>query len=198
MSSSARHRIGCTNTVCLRPITPADLPRVASWQQDPDLFETLVGPYRAVAEADAVRWMERHWFDASTQIRMAICRSTDGAHVGNVYLLDIDRVYRSASFGIFLGRAGDRGRGYGRDATLMMLRHAFDAEALHRVQLDVLATNERAIRLYRSCGFREEGVSREAAVKGGRRVDVLRMAVLRHEYGAVQPDERDEEPGQPR
>jgi RimJ/RimL family protein N-acetyltransferase len=115
---------------------------------------------------------------------MAICRLVDDAHIGNAYLTDIDRIYRSATFGIFLGSVTDRGRGYGRDATRLILRHAFEVEGLHRVELDALVTNERAIRLYRFCGFREEGIRREAAFKNGKWVNVLRMAVLAHEYRA--------------
>lgn len=192
--------LGHGSLVRLRPIGRADLPRIAAWQQDPSLFDTLVGPHHAVTEDEAVRWMERHWFGDPGQIRMAICRAADGAHIGNAYLLDIDRTYRSASFGIFLGRAADRGRGYGREAVLLTLERAFEVEGLRRVALDVLAANDRAIRLYRSCGFREEGVSREAAWKGGRWVDVLRMAVLAHEHGHGHGHEHEHGhgPGQPR
>ena len=41
---------------------------------------------------------------------------------------------------------------------------------------------ERAIRLYRSLGFVEEGRLRQAQFKGGRFIDVVLMSILRDEF----------------
>ena len=176
------HAVSDTAPAVLRPVSRADLSRIATWHRDPALFATLVGPYRDVSEDEAVRWMERHWFNAAGQQRMAICRREDGVHIGNVSLNNVDRHYRHAAFGIFIGSPGDRGRGYGRTATLLMLQHAFEVEGLHRVYLDVLVTNTPAVALYRSCGFCDEGISREAALKDERWVDLLRMSILEQDY----------------
>ena len=62
------------------------------------------------------------------------------------------------------------------------MRHAFDDLGLRRVDLRVLAYNERAIRCYLSCGFVEEGRERESALVDGERYDDLIMGVLAHEY----------------
>ncbi len=126
--------------------------------------------------------MELNWLGATEETRMAICRRDDGTHIGNAYLIDFDRHYLNASFGIFIASTEHHGRGYGKAATILMLEKAFEIERLHRVYLDVLATNNRAIATYHSCGFREEGVSREAAIKNGKWVDVIRMAILEEEY----------------
>ena len=50
-------------------------------------------------------------------------------------------------------------RGAGR---LKRLDWAFGPLGAHRVELEVLAGNDRAIRCYVACGFRHEGVRREA------------------------------------
>ena len=47
-----------------------------------------------------------------------------------------------------------------------------------RVELTVHADNERAMALYRSMGFEEEGRHRAYAIKDGRYVDALCMARL--------------------
>ncbi|WP_051928544.1 GNAT family N-acetyltransferase [Palleronia rufa] len=52
--------------------------------------------------------------------------------------------------------------------------------ALHRVDLRVRAFNARAIRCYLSCGFRHEGVGREAALIDGEGHDDWIMGVLDH------------------
>ena len=51
--------------------------------------------------------------------------------------------------------------------THLALDHAFGPLRLHRVSLRVLASNERAVKCYRACGFAEEGREREAALSTG-------------------------------
>jgi len=63
-----------------------------------------------------------------------------------------------------------------------MLEYGFRELNLNRVDLSVLATNERAIGLYESLGFRHEGRLREAQFRSGQYVDVLLMAILAKEY----------------
>jgi RimJ/RimL family protein N-acetyltransferase len=171
-----------SSQVFLRPIESDDLPRVAAWHRDRGLFELLVGPYRDIPKAEAIRWMETHWLNDPEQLRMAICLRADGRHIGNVYLLQRDRAYRNAELSIFVGSQEDRRHGYGRAAIELILDRAFRVEGLHRVTLEVLSSNLAARSLYYKCGFREEGVSREAALKGEQWVDIVRMAIIDWQY----------------
>ena len=66
------------------------------------------------------------------------------------------------SVGLFV--AALRGQGLGREITGLVLSWSFGVLALHRIQLDVLASNNRAINCYLACGFRREGVRREAEI----------------------------------
>ena len=66
--------------------------------------------------------------------------------------------------------------------TAWALTYGFDELHLHRIQLEVLATNDRAIRVYERLGFLHEGRKRHAQFKAGRYVDVLVMAVLEDEW----------------
>ncbi|MBB4006391.1 RimJ/RimL family protein N-acetyltransferase [Rhizobium taibaishanense] len=73
---------------------------------------------------------------------------------------------------------GYRGAGLGKRLIDTTLAAAWEI-GLHRVELDVHADNDRAIRLYESVGFVREGVAREAVRIDGRFVDVIHMAILR-------------------
>ena len=66
----------------------------------------------------------------------------------------------------------------------LALKYALQNLNLHRVQLNVLATNARAIGSYRAAGFEEEGRLTHAAFIDGQWVDVVIMAALRP--GAVE------------
>ncbi len=75
-----------------------------------------------------------------------------------------------------------KGRGYGRQATRMIKAYAFEELAFHRLWLDVMLYNKRAFKLYKSEGFKVEGVHRGAIRQNNRFLDVKVMSILRHEY----------------
>jgi RimJ/RimL family protein N-acetyltransferase len=56
---------------------------------------------------------------------------------------------------------------------------------VHRVELEVLASNSRAIGCYRACGFRREGNRRQAGLYPDGWNDFFLMAVLQPEYTSV-------------
>lgn len=72
-----------------------------------------------------------------------------------------------------------QGRGIGRRLLESLLELADDYLGLTRVQLEVWADNQRAIRLYETLGFEPEGRKRNAVRRRGEYVDVLLMGRLR-------------------
>ena len=71
-----------------------------------------------------------------------------------------------------------QGRGVGRKLLARLLDWADNWGNVLRVELHVHADNERAIALYRSMGFVEEGRHRAYALKNGRFIDSFSMARL--------------------
>ena len=107
----------------------------------------------------------------------------NGHCVGHAGLrVDADQHVASYTVGLFV--AGLRGRGLGREITRLVLSWAFGELGVHRVELEVLAFNRRAINCYLACGFRREGVRREAALYPDGWEDLILMGLLRPEYAA--------------
>ena len=98
--------------------------------------------------------------------------------------LRVDADQHSASYTVGLFVAALRGRGLGRETTRLVLSWAFGELGAHRVELEVLAFNRRAIRCYLACGFRQEGVRREAGLYPDGWKDEILMGLLRSEYPA--------------
>ena len=65
----------------------------------------------------------------------------------------------------------------------LMLAWAFDVLGVHP-RLQVLASNSRAINCYLACGFRREGVRREAELYPDGWKDFIMMGILRSEHAA--------------
>jgi RimJ/RimL family protein N-acetyltransferase len=76
----------------------------------------------------------------------------------------------------------DKGRGFGREVLREIKRIAFMQYRVHRLWLDVRMSNQKAINLYRSEGFREEGVLRECICDQGRFESLMVMSMLEDEY----------------
>ncbi|HET6900811.1 MAG TPA: GNAT family protein, partial [Vicinamibacteria bacterium] len=110
-------------------------------------------------------------------------RETDRL-IGTCQLLHINRVHRTAELQIRIGDAAERGRGYGTEAVALLVGFAFKDLNLHRVSLQVFATNARAIHAYEKAGFVREGVLRQAAHVDGGYVDLVVMGILREEHDA--------------
>jgi ribosomal-protein-alanine N-acetyltransferase len=110
-----------------------------------------------------------------------------GRCIGSAGLrVDAGRHCASCTVGLFA--AGLRGRGLGREITKLVLSWAFDALGVHRVELQVLAGDHRAISCYRACGFRQEGVRRQAELYPDGWNDFLLMGLLRSEYLPQAPE----------
>jgi len=91
-----------------------------------------------------------------------------GQLIGSLTLREISGRH-SARLGITLG-ADFLSQGLGTEALRVFLQHFFGTMSFSRMDLDVAATNLRALRCYQSLGFREVGRHWEAAVHPSYRI----------------------------
>jgi RimJ/RimL family protein N-acetyltransferase len=106
----------------------------------------------------------------------------EGAYVGTAFLHSLEENERRASYAIGIQASRYLGRGFGTEATRLVLIYAFEALKLHRIVVRVLDFNLRAVACYRKCGFVEEGRERECALLDGAWHDDVIMGLLEHEY----------------
>lgn len=102
----------------------------------------------------------------------------DGRLIGFVGLW-VDWPNREAWLGVGIGERDCWGQGYGTEAVQQALSFAFDELGLHRVTLDVLAANPRALRAYQKAGFVIEGRIRRRNNYGGKRIDDICMGIVK-------------------
>jgi RimJ/RimL family protein N-acetyltransferase len=171
-------------TIVLRPHAARNVAAFMRWYADPEVVRLTRyqdGPMRA----DEVRRFFEARVTGTSSLALAIhLRETDRL-IGTCAFSQLDGDNGSALFHITIGEPDCWGRGYGTEATTLMLDHAFGTLGLHRVGLSVFAFNERAIRSYRNVGFVVEGRSREAIWRDGRFSDEIHMSVLAEEWQAI-------------
>ena len=111
-----------------------------------------------------------------------IVDETTGQFVGTIGLSHIDSQRGSAQYGVLIDPAA-QGRGFARQASELILRHAFDDLALREVVLELFADNKNALRLYESLGFDLAGEGQR--IKDGVARNTLVMSLSAERYRAL-------------
>jgi diamine N-acetyltransferase len=167
------------NIVLLRALRDDDRSFSVRWRNDPEIRDNVLGYRFPVTEEMEADWVEAVLKDQSrSRLILAIEDKSDCALVGFVYLNNIDWFSRNAEFGILIGEKARQGRGLAREALQLATGYAFETLNLHKLHLRVVAANKRALRLYRSFGFIEEGVQRQQVFLRGRYHDLVLMGLI--------------------
>ncbi|WP_373938102.1 GNAT family N-acetyltransferase [Vibrio kanaloae] len=164
--------------VYVRELSFSDLSTINKWRNCKDNIDFLGSNFRYVDVEVDNRWFESYQNNRSNNVRLSICCKSTDKVIGLVYLLNIDWVNRSTEFAIWLGDEISRGKGIGKYVATLALEHAFLDLNLHKVYLTVLVKNKAAIKLYKSLGFKEEGVLVDAIYKNGNYESMISMAIL--------------------
>lgn len=163
--------------VTLRPMTQADAPHLVRWANDPDFawFQWGRRPGR-FADNDAAR----KWMDVIGENRgVVFAIEYEGRPIGQANYRDLRPKGESAEVGIGIGEPALWGKGLGREALGLLVRHLVDDLGVHRVSLSVLAYNDRAIASYKAAGFEVEGVERDGVMTDkGHFADDVKMAYV--------------------
>lgn len=169
--------------VALGPIRRDLVPLYHRWVNDFAVLRTLHIPrpstleeIQAAYEAEVARERKR------TVVYFTIYDRATLRPIGRTELEEINYRDRSAGFGIEIGEADYRGRGYGTETVRLMLDYAFTALGLHSVCLETWEYNLVAQRAYTKAGFRETGRRRQAKFMGGKLWDIVCMDCLATEF----------------
>jgi diamine N-acetyltransferase len=152
----------------LRPAGEDDVDFVLAVEADPD-----TAPFLAAATREYHLGLM-----ADPRVNHFIVEA-DGRPVGFV-MVETDAPNRAVNLRRLA--VAEKGRGHGRAALRLTLCWAFEERGAHRVYLDVKPHNERARALYRSEGFHEEGLMRDALLFEGDFESLVLMSILRPEW----------------
>jgi N-acetyltransferase len=163
--------------VTLRPMTHADAPHLVRWANDPDYSWFQWGRKAGRFPDDAAA---RNWMDVIAEHRgVMFVIEYEGRPIGQTNYRDLQPKGKSAEVGIGIGEPGLWGKGLGREALRLLVRHLVDDLGLHRIYLSVLAYNDRAISSYQAASFEVEGIERDAVMTDrGTWADDVKMAYV--------------------
>jgi RimJ/RimL family protein N-acetyltransferase len=170
--------------VDLRAVDRSDAATLHGWFNDPAVMRGWGDSAPATSMAEVQRQLESWLAEEGAQGRPAalVIDTPDGEALGIVVLRTERPEARGVELSLLIGDAERWGQGLGTDAIQTVLDACFGGWNLHRVWLRSEAWNVRAHRLYERCGFRQEGVQRQAAFLDGRYEDVVLFGLLAEEW----------------
>lgn len=167
----------------LYPLEKIDLLTNLKWANNMELINLTGIPKFPKTIVELENWYNQTVLSPNNKF-FAI-KTKQGEYIGNVELNALDWVNRSVEIGMLIGEQQFWGKGIGKEIVKLLLNYLFKELNLHRIYLEVIAYNERAVNLYKKCGFREEGRLREAYYANGKYWDIILMAMLKKEFEQI-------------
>ena len=166
--------------VYLRPIEAEDLFLVRKWANDPEI-RRLTGEVSPMSQAGADEFLDKVRKDRDRVWFVVVLKENDRV-IGEAGLLRMFHAWRTTDLTLVIGEKDAWGKGYGTEAILLLLDHAFGHLGFHRVAIGVVGFNERALRFYEKVGFRKEGVQRDGYYYDHGYHDFVMMSMLEDEF----------------
>ncbi len=171
----------------LRRHVPANRTAFQRWYADHDIARLLRHDLKPLSFVQSLVYFDTVILPSSARgLSLAIHDRASGELIGTTGLTDLTSGPRpSCYFRIVIGESRYWNRGYGTEATRLILHEAFERHGLDVVNLEVFDYNERAIRAYERVGFRRTGEHVEWPELGETELHVLEMQIDRERFLAA-------------
>lgn len=164
--------------IYLSPLNVEDAELYVQWLSDKDISENT-GRYNQVFTIHNERqWIEKN----SGDYNFGIVVRENNKLIGNVGLMDVNLIFRTATLGIFIGDKDEQNKGYGRETIKLILDYGFNTLNLNNIMLEVFSFNEKAIKTYKKIGFKTFGVRKESVYRDGQVYDTIYMEILKDQF----------------
>lgn len=171
--------------VTLRTVCRADAPKLFRWINDSETNRFLVRGDFPMGWEDEVEWIDKIARRKEGVLHLGI----EVAELGLIGLTNLtveSWINQTAVTGTMIGLAEARGKGYGTEAKMLLLGHAFRRLNLRKVYSNVYSCNERSMRCQKRCGYVEEGRFKDDVFLNGQYHDVVTLAAWRHTFEAAE------------
>lgn len=102
--------------------------------------------------------------------------------IWSISLFDISEKNNNAVLWVLLWDKQEQNKWFWTETISLMLKYWFEVLGLHKIKLEALETNSRAIRVYEKCWFKEYWRAKEEYFDWDKYFDTVCMEILRKDY----------------
>jgi ribosomal-protein-alanine N-acetyltransferase len=162
--------------VNLRIMEKEDLPLIAEWFNKPEVFGEY-NPLHQVSRTEAEKMFENPHEEKSF-----IIEKKDGSKIGFIghfYVLHVAGKQLEIGYSLV---PSERGKGYGTEATQLIVDYLFLSKDTKRIQAQTDPRNVASHKVLEKVGFKKEGTLRKSFFMRGEWVDSYIYSILREEW----------------
>ena len=169
--------------VILRPFRPEDLGFLEECLVDPEVNK-YTGSDACFDRDFVIQWYNTRNIQED-RLDLAIVDKIQQIPVGEAVINEYDEIKHSMNFRILIGPKG-RDKGFGTEATKLMIDYIFKNTDLTQITLGVYAFNPRAKRVYEKIGFVLESIDKDDLEYEGELIDAYNMVLTRDRWSSLQ------------
>ncbi len=137
----------------IRDIKESDIEIIRIWRNQTDIKQYFINT-DTINKQQQQQWFIDYLKKAADQMFMIQEHEHFKSVIGTTALYNIDTKKHSAEFGrLMIGHIPAQRKGFGKQATILTCKYAFERLDMSEVYLYVLPHNIRAITLYKKIGF---------------------------------------------
>ena len=168
--------------VSLKLIQQEDIELIRNWRNSKDVSQHFI--FRGhISKEQQKKWFEKKSTSGKDYYFLIV---VDTEPIGLVFTKNIDWDRREGETGIFIAKKDFRNSLVSFEASYLLGRHFFETLNLLKAKIEILESNERALRYNKALGFKEFG-QREETIDG-EICKVVLLSIDQNEYNKLAKD----------
>ena len=166
-------------SIVLRDLISNDRTAFYKWINDDEVVKYSLSLFQKIKTEKEIDT----WFDSVLDDKKSVNKAVifDNKIIGYAGISSISKINNSGEYFIMIGEKELHGKGIGTFVTKEIINIAFNDLNLNRLSLTVSSINDYAIKVYSKAGFVEEGVMRQACLRGSTYHDKIIMSIIRED-----------------
>ena len=168
----------------LRALRMEDLDYINAWRNDLKNKIMSQGFRLPITKVQDENWLKQKMSNTSSNEVYFIIESINDANpIGLIQLTEIDYISGLATWGLIIGDKNQRGKGYSKEAAILLFKYAFNMLNLNKIIGYPILYNDATIKMHKSIGiFKEEGILNKHYYLNGEYHDILILSVFREDF----------------
>lgn len=166
----------------LRAFEYEDLSFINKLRNDDGFFDLTCGNKYFISSERDRKWIEDKIFNNHTQLYLMVCTISDRMSIGYICATDIDYINRKAIHGGLVLAKEFIGKGYGTEASLLLMEHLFGELGMNMVYSYVREDHLASLRMCEKIGYRIDCLVRDFVYKQNKFHNAYLCSILKSDF----------------